>query len=101
VDGVDGCDARGQEQCLRELISMSKCRGVKVLIATQDVPSVTIHLASRSSLDLSYQRIPIESAILSLIRARITKVQALACLDASTQKRIETLLIGKADGKDG
>lgn len=98
VDGVDGCHEKEQDKCLKELVSLSRCRGVKVLIATQDISSIGNHLASRSSLDLTEQRIPIEMAISSFVRAKLDRIPALTFADSTTRQRVESTLMQKADG---
>lgn len=100
VDGVDGCDGGAQDQCLKELIALvSKCRGLKVLIATQDTARIAFYLSSRSNLNLDQQRIPMQIAITSLVRSRIEHVPALVHADSTTQSWVENTLRDKADGQ--
>lgn len=101
VDGIDDCDQKLQESILKELVSLSKCNGTKVLVSSQDIGAISKVLAARSSLDLSNEHIPTQQAISSIVRARIIDGQEIPAMKDSSeadQTMIENTLVNKADG---
>jgi hypothetical protein len=106
VDGLDECDEKEQNLILMEMLALAGFKSFstscKVLISSQDLLTISRRLRTRSSIDLSQERVAIESAISSFVHATIAQ-SPLLCDTESIDKKvidsIEQTLLSKADGK--
>lgn len=106
VDGLDECDEKEQNLILVEMLALagfkSSSTSCKVLISSQDLLTISRRLRTRSSIDLSQERVAIESAISSFVHATIAQSPLLCdpdSIDKNVIDRIEQTLLSKADGK--
>lgn len=106
VDGLDECDDKEQNLILIELLALAGLKSLstscKVLISSQDLLTISRRLRTRSSIDLSQERVAIESAISSFVHDTISQSPFLGdteIIDKKIIDRIEQTLLTKADGK--
>jgi NACHT domain len=105
VDGLDECDEKEQNSFLTELTKLAGCNNssssCKILISSQDFITISRSLRKRSSINLSQERAPIQTAISRFVRSRITRNHLLYDPENSNKTlaaQVEQTLVNKADG---
>jgi len=106
VDGLDECDESDQKDIiedLRRLAGVSPSGSIcKILFVSRDISSISQHLRKMSSINLSFERTAIDSAIKSFVISKLDPVREKVLhmnLGSGLIDSISSEILEKADGE--